>query len=368
MESSLPKKTFETMNGLRGLAALLVVVWHGGSDWYGNFVPPSSYLAVDLFFVLSGFVIAYSYQGRLAEGMTTRQFLIIRLVRLYPLYFLGTIISCAVALIWSLIHLQIGSSLAVAIRSIPFAFAMLPTPSWISGQSYGDLYPLNVPAWSLFCEIVINLVYAASYRLWSIRNILVMMGISAALMLSIDWFEVKQGWGGGGFNWTSMPFGFFRVFYSFPAGVLIYRLIYEKKFSLPNIGNLTVFAILPFLFVWHSELSCKLSMFFGFPLLVAFGSFSEPVGVIRRVCAQLGSASYAIYAIHFPLIGFVLLAQGKFGFDPSSRFIGVLFLATIVPLSLIIDKWFDNPIRSILTSRFVHPFLFKERDRLTVTL
>jgi peptidoglycan/LPS O-acetylase OafA/YrhL len=367
MEDVLPKKTFETMNGLRGLAALLVVIWHGGSDWYGNLVPPSSYLAVDLFFVLSGFVIAYSYHGRLANGMTIKQFFLIRLVRLYPLYFLGTMISCAVALIWSLIHLQIGFSLAVAIRSIPFAFAMLPTPSWISGQSYGDLYPLNVPAWSLFCEIVVNLAYAASYRLWSIRNIVVMMGISAALMLSID-FDVNKGWGAGGFNWTSMPFGFFRVFYSFPAGVLIHRLTYEKQFSLPRIWNLTVFAIFPFLFVWHSEWSCKLVVLFGFPLLVAFGSLSEPVGAMRRLCAELGSASYAIYAIHFPLIGFILLAQSKFGFDPSSRYIGSLFLASIVSLSLLVDKWFDNPIRSILTSRFVRSSLYRESNRLTVPL
>jgi peptidoglycan/LPS O-acetylase OafA/YrhL len=356
MNNTMPRKTFETMNGLRGLAALLVVVWHGGSDWYGASRPPSSYLAVDLFFVLSGFVIAYSYQARLAGGMTTRQFMLIRLVRLYPLYFLGTLISCATGLVWSLIHREIGYNLAFAIRSFPFALAMLPTPTWISGESFGDLYPLNVPAWSLFCEIVVNLAYAASYRWWSTRNIIIVMIISAALMLSNDWFDVKLGWGAGGFNWASMPFGLFRVFYSFPAGVLIFRIVYEKQFPLPHIGTIPVFLMFPLFFVWQADWCSKLSMIVGFPMLVAFACLSEPKGLLRRLCTELGNASYAIYAIHYPLIGFTLLAQSKFRIDPHSNYIGAFFLLSVVPISLLIDRWYDGPIRALLTSRFVNPF------------
>ena len=361
MEVALPKKTFETMNGLRGLAALLVVVWHGGSNWYGNYVPPSSYLAVDLFFVLSGFVIAYSYQRRLADGMTTRQFFIIRLVRLYPLYFLGTMISCGILLAWSVIHQQVASGLAGVMASMPFALAMLPTPIWIDGQIHGDLYPFNVPAWSLFFEIVVNLTYAASSRWWSTRNIIIMMTVSAVLLLfSNDWFDVQLGWGAGGFNWTTMPFGLLRVFYSFPAGVLIYRLMRQSQLPLPQLGNWAVFAIFPLLFIGHSDWSCKISLFLGFPLLVGLASLSEPVGTMRRLCGQLGSASYAVYAIHYPLIGFALLAQSKFRFDPSSSYIGILFLVSIVLVALIVDRWFDSPIRNALTQRFVRPFLRRE--------
>jgi peptidoglycan/LPS O-acetylase OafA/YrhL len=368
MEAVLPKKTFETMNGLRGLAAILVVVWHGGPDWFGKFVPPASYLAVDLFFVLSGFVVAYSYEQRLARGMTTKHFFVVRLIRLYPLYFLGTLISCAVALSWTLIHLEVGSALAIVIRSIPFAIFMLPTPSWISGEIYGDLYPLNVPAWSLFCELVVNLVYAVSFRFWSIRNLIFIMSISAALMLFTERFGVDQGWGAGGFNWASMPFGLFRVFYSFPAGVLIHRIVHREQFVPPNIGYLTIFAIFPLMFVWHAELACKAIILLGFPLLVAFASTSEPTGPMRYVCAKLGSASYAVYAIHVPLIGFVSLARGKFGLDPNVSYTGGLFLVCIVPLSLLIDRWFDDPVRRILTSRYVSPFTLRERDRLTTSI
>jgi len=363
-----PRKTFETMNGLRGLAALLVVVWHGGPEWFGKFIPPASYLAVDLFFVLSGFVIAYSYEKRLDSGMTTKLFFIIRLVRLYPLYLLGTLISCAVALTWSLIHQEIGSNLAIVIRSFPFAIAMLPTPTWISGQSYGDLYPLNVPAWSLFCEIIVNLTYGFSYKYWSTRNIIAAMIISAALMLSIHWFDVRQGWGAGGFNWLSMPFGLFRVFYSFPAGVLIYRLVYQRQSKIPPIGSLTIFVIFPFLFVWHSEVACKMVMLFGFPLLVTFSVLSEPTGYMRLLCAKLGTASYAIYATHFPLIGLVALAQTRFGYDPTLRYVGLLFVSGIFLSSLIIDSWFDDPVRRFLTSRFVIPFASQRGDHLPASI
>jgi peptidoglycan/LPS O-acetylase OafA/YrhL len=187
------------MNGLRGIAALLVVIWHGGSDRFGILWPPAAYLAVDLFFVLSGFVIAHSYRGRFATGMTVRQFFIVRMVRFYPLYILGTAISC-VSLIGTLLHH--GSETRVSeISSLPFAIAMLPTPS---SDLSSILYPLNAPAWSLFMEIIINLTYAVSYKYWSTRNIVIMMSTSAVLMLSNDLFTLSYGWGAGGFTWGKL--------------------------------------------------------------------------------------------------------------------------------------------------------------------
>jgi peptidoglycan/LPS O-acetylase OafA/YrhL len=180
-----------------------------------------------------------------------------------------------------------------------------------------------------------------------------MMMVSAALMLSNDWFDVNLGWGAGGFNWASMPFGLFRVFYSFPAGVLIFRLVCEKQLLLPQVGTIPIFLVFPLFFISHVDWHSKLSMIVGFPLMVAFASRSEPSGVLRRICAELGNASYAIYAIHYPLIGFAWLAQGKFKIDPQSSYIGVCFLVSIVPISLLIDRWYDRPVRALLTSRLV---------------
>ena len=161
------------------------------------------------------------------------------------------------------------------------------------------------------------------FKWWSTRNIVIMMCVSAVLMLlSNDWFAVDEGWGAGGFTWASAPFGLFRVFYSFPAGVLIYRIIYERQFPLPRVNSLAILVLFPFLLMWHAELACKLSMLIGTPLLVALAAKSEPDGRLKSLCAALGSASYAIYAIHVPLIGLTSSTFGRLGIDSNSQIVG----------------------------------------------
>jgi peptidoglycan/LPS O-acetylase OafA/YrhL len=82
---------FATLDGLRGVAAIAVTSLHFRFE-LGKFLLPHSYLAVDFFFVLSGFVLAYAYEDRLSEGMKPIQFLRLRVIRLYPLYLIGTLI------------------------------------------------------------------------------------------------------------------------------------------------------------------------------------------------------------------------------------------------------------------------------------
>jgi len=358
---ALPKKTFETMNGLRGLAALIIVIYHGASGW-GILRPSRSYLAVDLFFVLSGFVIAHSYQARFASGMTIKQFFVVRIVRLYPLYFVGTMISCVILMGSFIWRGQLTEATAGNMHSLPFAFAMLPTPSF---DRSAVLYPLNSPAWSLFLEIIVNLTYAASYKLWSTKNILITMSIAAALMLSNDWFAVAAEWGAWGFTWASLPFGLLRVFYSFPAGVLIYRIVYERNLLLPHFNSIAILVIFPLLLVWPHDWACKIVMLVGIPLLVALAAKSEPEGIVRSLCAALGSASYAIYAIHIPLIWLTAETLGKFGVG-NSQIVGYIFLIAIVPISLLIDKWFDTPARRVLSHIFVPPIPY-EPARSTIS-
>ena len=340
------------MNGLRGLAALIVVIFHGGWGWFGVLRPPGAYLAVDLFFVLSGFVIAYSYEARFASGMTVRQFFVVRMIRFYPLYILGTALS--VLLLVMKICYQGAQLVEYKIVDVPFALAMLPSlPSPRFNPPPMGLYPLNGPAWSLFAEMIANLVYAASYRYWSIKNILIAMFISAALMLSTDWFAVGEGWGAGGAYWPSFPFALFRVFYAFPAGVLIYRITHERRLQFPQINTWAILALFPFLLMWNTGLMCRISMLVGIPLLVAVAAKSEPIGMLKSLCAVLGGASYAIYAVHWPLINLTVAAVASFGFDRSSHIIGFVFIVAITPMCLLIDKWYDIPIRRVLSRVFV---------------
>jgi peptidoglycan/LPS O-acetylase OafA/YrhL len=151
----------------------------------------------------------------------------------------------------------------------------------------------------------------------------------------------------------SFPFGIFRVFYSFPAGVLIYRIIYERQFPFPRINSLAVFLLFPIFLVWTSNLPCKLSMLVGIPLLVAAASKAEPVGILKSICVAIGSASYAIYAIHFPLIQMTSLTLQRLGFDSHSHLFGSVLILSIVPICLLIDNWYDIPLRRVLSRIFI---------------
>ena len=353
MRHFLPNKTFETLNGLRGIAALVIVVWHGGIDWFGGASLPGGYLVVDLFFVLSGFVIAHAYEKRLGAGLSVRKFLIIRIIRLYPLYFFGTMIS-SLALIYSLMghgpYYEVGT-----IYYIPFALAMIPK---VSSHLSSFVYPLDVPAWSLLLEIIINWVYALSYKYWSARNMVVVMSVSAALMLSNHWLPESEGWLNAGATWNGAPFGALRIFYSFPAGVLIYRMLCEQRVAIPRLNCVTLFLLLPLLLASNSGLACKISALVGIPMLVALAAGSEPNRLLKQVCAALGSASYAIYAIHHPLMALTRAAAESAGGDERSPVLGIVIIVAIVPVCLLLDKWYDMPIRRAVTKKLRNRSLY----------
>jgi len=345
------KRVFEAMNGIRGVAALVVVIDHCSTvRWFtgevaGRFIDYGP-LAVDLFFVMSGFVIAHAYEDRLAQGLTTRNFLLTRLVRLYPLYILGIGIGCMTPLI-SLIHQgRVVDAQVSSVASVPFAFAMLPSPIILSGSQV--LYPLNTPAWSLFFEIVVNTIYASTWKSWTKGNILIIMGISA---LALVW----SGNLSGGWNWQTLPVGLWRVCYSFPAGVLIY-LLYKEGARIPSMYVPFIIIILLALPLLPNFWCKAFAVLAGFPMLIAISSQFEPSRVLASFFGKLGAASYAVYAIHDPL---VLLANNIVSALVDSRhspLLGTFFICAIIPSCLVIDRVYDQPIRAALMKA-----LYRER-------
>jgi len=330
------------MNGLRGLAVLMFHM----PGWFGPATPAFGFLGVDLFFVMSGFVIAHAYEARIAAGLTTRQFLAIRLVRLYPLYFLGLLLSLVVIAAATLGSGAIAGKDVSALRSLPWALAMLPTPNVSIPDA--ELYPLNSPAWSLFFEIVANLVYVACWRWARSRNLLLLAGLCAALMLSRPDF-----YGEGGWNIASIPMGLLRVFYSFPVGVLIYRA--HRWWPLPRLNSFFLLACFVALLMLPEEWVIQFCVLAGFPLLVAFAAQSEPGRLASPVFAALGGASYAIYAIHIPCFELADTLRLLAGVAPPPPWAGFLFMAAIVPASLLIDRHYDEPVRRALGRVFIRP-------------
>jgi len=307
------------------------------------FVVPNGFLVVDLFFVLSGFVIALSYEAKFADHLTLGQFFIIRFIRLYPLYILGTMLATLLLFSSLILHGQMAGLNARVVHAVPFALAMLPNLD--VSNPYAELYPLNPPAWSLLFEILANLAYAATWRCWCNRNIVIDMALIAILLLSGSDFYSDGGW-----NRATVHLGILGVLYTFASGVLIFRLTIVHQFEVQKFDSLVVLAVLPLLLLLPSAVVMPFCGPIGWPLLVLLATASEPSGGVSRLCAMLGGASYAFYAIRCPLIEVLNAAFARLGFvSGSSGLIGIAFIAILVPACVFLDRVFDQPSRIFLS-------------------
>ena len=309
-----------------------------------------SFLAVDLFFVLSGFVIANAYEQKLSTGLSLSRFIQIRYIRLYPLYALGTGIGLLNALWFDLID----STFYVEVF---FALFMLP-----SAVGHGP-FRFNGPAWSLFPEIVANVIFAIAAPRLSNAKLLLVCGTGLIGIIALAFFTPNHSLDIG---WTKRSYfaGLIRVMYSFPTGVLIYRFsayIRQSKwqYNLGNIFTLTILGIVAALLIFPIPKAVRplyelATIVVIFPGLVTVAILGQPDGPIAKICHFLGATSYAIYVIHAPLsalIGHTFVTNGAnvTKFDP---WLGLVFLIVLLMLSWFLDQQYDQPLRKILLSFF----------------
>ncbi|MBB2200786.1 acyltransferase family protein [Gluconacetobacter tumulisoli] len=287
----MAKRLFHTLDGLRGLAAAAVVLVHIHIIFPAAWFPPGGYLAVDLFFVLSGFVLAEAYSARLDAGLPFAAFMRKRVVRLWPLYALGLSIGAAVTALEVALHFKPLAELA------PFPAALFYLP-WLG--AHGELYPLNFPAWSLFYELVANAALAVAWPRLTTRTLMAVVGISAlGLVVSAS----VRGSLNAGMYWEGTAVALARVGFSFFLGVLLWRI---RPGSL-GLGAWVPMGLLAFALVIDSTAIPRgvldlLAVFLLFPLIVWLGAATQPRGASLAVFQVAGAASYALYAIHAPLL------------------------------------------------------------------
>jgi peptidoglycan/LPS O-acetylase OafA/YrhL len=160
---------------------------------------------------------------------------------------------------------------------------------------------------------------------------------------------VDGGKGFSGWSWGDAPMDVARVLYSFPAGVLIYRL-HRRGFAAPVLPSLLIVLACLLGFLWSASIANEVAALAGFPLLVILGASAEPkVGWLRWVFAKLGLASYAVYALHYPVLNFAMAVQEKLRLASPPLVLAVLFVPAIIGVALAADKFWDNPIRAVLT-------------------
>ena len=348
-------RSYVTLDGLRGIAALSVVVLHchrliGDLSW------SSAALAVDLFFVLSGFVLAHAYSQRLAENLSVAEFMKARVIRLYPLYLAGIALGIVEALL--VIHYQQGSipwDWWKFWTALPFNLFMIPTP-WA-------LYPFNGVMWSIFLELVVNLLWALSFPFLRTNRALIATVVVAAIGLVAS-VLIYGKLTSLGTSWGTMPGGLFRVCFPFFLGVLIYRF----RDHAPKIPAIILLVALPaILFLPLPVLAQLFAALFILPALVWLGSAVEPRGWLGFVSHKLGAASYAVYAVHKRLYALTYAAGLKLGFDlqPFAPWVGIVFIAGLIPFCLFLDGVYDRRARKWLAGMLARRPKDVEREGVT---
>jgi peptidoglycan/LPS O-acetylase OafA/YrhL len=312
-----------------------------------NFIA-HGFLAVDFFFCLSGFVIAYAYHDRIGK-MGIMEFFKSRLIRLHPLVVFGSVLGLLAFLFDPFgghpETYETGKIILIFLASI------LTIPFPVIAERSFNLFGLNAPAWSLFWEYVANILYALFLYRLSRRSLFILTVFAAAALCYVSnraGGSLMGGWSDANF-WD----GCARISYSFLAGMLIYRSnwIIKSKLGFVSLSVLLLLALLmPFTdWNWLTE---PIVVLFYFPLLIALGAGATLTQGIRKLCIFSGKISYPLYMTHYAVIWMFLNYYTKYKPEASQLAfiipIGTILLVGFAYLTMV---FYDIPIRKYLTDR-----------------
>jgi peptidoglycan/LPS O-acetylase OafA/YrhL len=340
------RKYYPILDGLRGVAALVVLIFHIVQQQSLTALPFAP-LAVDFFYVLSGFVVASAYEHKIAEGMGVGAFMKIRFQRLYPLTLLGVMMGFAMALLSSVVA---GTPPLLKVAEAG-ALAALLLPSYVFPQ-WESAYPLNMAAWSLSFEFAVNFAYVLVAGLLVGRRMVLFLIASAASLLLLVLFKGTFLYGN---NQDGFLYGFFRVTYPFFAGVLLYRLQAARPPPERRLGW-ALMALLVLCLAWpvayqHAWTSLALAVVV-FPVIVWFGASSPASGALAKVCRLGGLLSFPVYILQAPLIRLGSEVVERLGLE-GAAFVAfaALEFAVCVLAAIVAVKIFDEPLQAAFKRR-----------------
>ena len=374
------KPRFEILDGLRGVAALIVVAFHL-FEVYSHARPENQilnhgYLAVDFFFVLSGFVIGYAYDDRWNK-MTVKDFFKRRLIRLHPMLIMGTLIG-------ALFFYFAASPACPLIETAPWwqflllvilGCTMLPAlVSW-DIRGWQETNPLDGPSWSLLYEYIANILYALVIRRFS-KTILILFVVGSAfftldLTLNLDVFGVLAPRdyakytviGGWSITPTQMYIGFARLLYPFFMGLLLFKvnkLIKVKQGFWWCSLLTTIILVFPRIggeeHGWMNGVYEAICIIILFPMIVVMGAGSTITEKRSlELCKFLGEISYPLYITHYPLV-YMQTAWVSLHPDASIGTNICMNVATFIlanGIAYACLKLYDIPVRNWLQKRYL---------------
>ncbi|MCQ2146805.1 MAG: acyltransferase [Bacteroidales bacterium] len=386
---SSPKKRYDLLDGLRGVAALMVIIYHCFECFPADtWIIGHGYLAVDFFFILSGFVVGYAYDDRWksassSSGMTIGGFFKRRLVRLHPMVVFGVILGLITFLIGGGVNWsgEKAATSAIMIAVLLHLFMIPEAPGAGSDvRGNAEMFPLNGPHWSLFFVYIGNIIYALVLRKLPTRVLAAVTSILAACFAAFAISDVV-GYGNIGVGWTLEGWNFWggllRMLVPFSMGLLLCRLMhgdskqrqkadYKPILKPANLKGtfwicsllIIVFLAMPSLGGENTWINCLyevICVLCVFPIIVWIGVSGSTNGKASTgICSFLGEISYPLYAVHYPTM---YLFYSYIGFPETWRTPGqcwpwmvALVLGNII-LAYAALKLYDKPVRSWLSKR-----------------
>ena len=371
------KPHFELLDGLRGVAAILVLFYHifegfsfaeltnGAGDGVIRTLN-HGHIAVDFFFILSGFVISYAYDDRW-NSMNTRQFFKRRLIRLHPMLIMGAIIgTMAFAVVgferWDGTTAPTGWVMTALLLTMFMIPAVPGVPYEVRGN--GEMFPLNGPGWSLFFEYIGNILYALFIR----RLSTVMLALLTVILGAVHaWFFIwnVSGYDMIGVGWTIDEVNFWgglvRMLFPFTIGMLLARTFKPRKikgaFYICSIALIVMFAV-PYIASTGDislnslyEFICIAAVF---PLLVWIGACGDNgKGYTSRINILLGDISYPLYIVHYPImyIFYAWLIEKQYYTLQDCWPMAALVVVSSILLAYLCLKLYDEPVRRWLSKK-----------------
>lgn len=342
------EQRFLYLDCLRGISAILILLCHYGDIVAHERLIGRIYLAVDMFFVLGGFVSGYAYERRLLTTMSWSEFASRRLIRLVPLYILGLVLGG-----FSIVMLFHPN--AAELRGLGMAFVagalILPylsdTAVLGDGPGLPDAFPLNPPSWALTYEIYVGLIYGAVARYMS--NAWLMATIGASGLLYSIYVMGSDGYFLGSWARDVVP-GIFRVSFSFFMGVLIFRLFRPDK-ALPKwapiVLTVGLYAILAIPMLPRGNRLVDLPiLLFVLPGVVYLGARCNIPARFEKFVAFSGDLAFPIYMLHFPIMKATADYANSHHLPPlETAALGLVAGAFVVMLSIVALKFYDAPVR-----------------------
>ncbi len=345
------KPHYPILDGLRGTAAILVVIFHLFEAYfplYTNHPIHHGYLAVDFFFLLSGFVVGYAYDDRWPT-MSIKQFLKIRFIRLHPLVILGTVIGAIGFWFDPYTNGAVHTSLLKVIAVMLIGFTMLPAPDL---RGWHETHSLDGPCWSLMQEYIANIIYAVFGRKMSkiVLWIIVVISAIALTTMAIMRTDVAVGW-----EYKHFFYAATRMMFPFFAGLLLFRvgkLIHiPKAYTICSLLLIVLFCLPKFKYNGLYEAAC---IIIAFPIIVAAGAGGQIAGRWAKLCKLSGDISYPLYITHYPFI-YIFTAWVSEKKPAPQQIIPVaiglfIFLILLAYASL---KLYDLPVRAWLKKKLL---------------